>query len=145
MDIDLKGKNAFIGGASKGIGKAIAMELAQLGANVIAAARSEGLLKQLMTELNRETGQAHSYRVVDYDDLDTFKANVEEITRQQPVHIVINNSGGPAGGPLVEADVAEFAQAFQRHILTSQILMQTVLPGMIESDYGRFINIISTS
>lgn len=143
MDIALTGKNAFVGGASKGIGKAIAYQLATLGANVTAVARSEDLLKQLIDRLPVSDEQVHDYLLLDYDDLSAFKANVKGLKTHY--HIVINNSGGPAGGPMIDADISEFAQAFQRHILTAQILMQAVLPGMKEARYGRFINIISTS
>ncbi len=145
MDVDLRGKNAFVGGASRGIGKAVAIQLALMGANVTAVARSKELLETLINELPATDGQLHDYVVVDYDDLDAFKANVEALARKKPIHIIINNSGGPAGGPLIDAGTEEFMQAFKRHILTSQLLMQAVLPGMQKENYGRFINIISTS
>ena len=61
------------------------------------------------------------------------------------IHILMNNSGGPPGGPLIEANTDEFEIAFKRHVISSHILTQIVVPGMKEEGYGRIINIVSTS
>ena len=58
---------------------------------------------------------------------------------------MVNNTGGPKGGPIFEADTDEFTKAFSQHIICNQILVQALVPGMKEADYGRIINIISTS
>lgn len=145
MNINLKGKNAYVGGASKGIGRAIATELATLGAHVTLAARSEDLLQALITELPQEQGQVHQIAIIDYDNLEQLQARIEKLVVENPYHIVINNTGGPSGGALISASANEFLHAFSRHIVSSQVIMQAVLPGMKENGYGRFINIISTS
>ncbi len=145
MNTDLSGKHALIGGASKGIGKAVAYELASLGADVTLLARSEALLDELLQQLPDNGDQHHSYAVVDFDELNQLKDLLNRLTSNTRFHIVLNNSGGPAGGPIVDADIQEFSSAFQRHILASHLIMQATLPGMIEAHYGRFINIISTS
>lgn len=145
MNIDLTEKNAFVGGSSKGIGKAIAIELASLGANVTLVARSTDLLKRVKNELSQSKGQEHRIETLDYDNTDALQDRLSELTNKITYHIVINNSGGPAAGSLIDADTSEFAEAFQRHILSSQIIMKATLPGMKEEGYGRFINVISTS
>jgi 3-oxoacyl-[acyl-carrier protein] reductase len=58
---------------------------------------------------------------------------------------LINNSGGPPSGAIVDATPNDFEKAFRRHVLASQTLVQLILPGMMESNYGRVINVISTS
>ena len=68
MNIDLRGKNVLVGGSSKGIGRAIAEQLAISGANVTLMARSEIVLKQAVNLLNTKTGQNHQYLVVDFSD-----------------------------------------------------------------------------
>jgi 3-oxoacyl-[acyl-carrier protein] reductase len=62
-----------------------------------------------------------------------------------PVHILINNTGGPSSGPLVDAMPDEFLNAIRMHVVCNQLLVQAVLPGMKSAGFGRVINIISTS
>ncbi len=141
MNLDLTGKNALICGSTAGIGKAIAIELALLGANCTLMARNEEKLKTTIVELS---GPAkHNYVVADFSDVNSVKAAVESI--QNPIHILINNTGGPPGGPIIDASIDEFTSAFSMHLLCNHTLVQGVKQGMIESGYGRIINIISTS
>lgn len=146
MDLNLKGKRALVGGSSKGIGKAAAIELAALGADVILMARSGELLAENLKELPTEAGQKHSYLVVDFADMKDLERQVQdEITHHGDIHILINNTGGPPGGPANAAKPLEFTDAFNKHLICNQILTQLVLPGMQKAQYGRIINVISTS
>ncbi len=147
MNLDLSGKYALVGGASKGIGRAVAEELALLGANVVVMARSEDLLKQSVAALPNNGSQAHGYLVADNTRPDTLRQTVEAWLKQhgKTIHILINNTGGPAGGPAIDAKPDEFVQAFTNHLLCNQHLAQAVVPGMKAAGYGRIINIISTS
>ncbi len=145
MELSLKGKNALVGGSSKGIGKAAAIELSKLGANVTLMARSADLLEEVLKALDRTQGQEHAFVVADFTDLDDLRKKVQAVVLQKTVHIVVNNTGGPAPGPLVEADPDDFLRAFRMHVLASHTIMQAVLPGMKKAGYGRFINVISTS
>ena len=70
---------------------------------------------------------------------------MEEHTKNNSIHILINNTGGPAGGPIVEARTEEFIQAFSNHLLCNHIMVQVVVAGMKKEKYGRIINVISTS
>lgn len=145
MDISLIGKNALVCGASKGIGKAAAIEIARLGANVILLARSEAILKQVKNELQTSEGQSHQYLVADFNDLPDLKAKIKELANTNTIHILINNTGGPAGGPIVEAKIDQFQSAIHNHLLANHTISQILIPGMKEAGYGRIINIISTS
>src|SRR5690606_17813559 len=62
-----------------------------------------------------------------------------------PIHILINNTGGPPAGPITEAGPEEFLNAFNQHLICNQILAKLILPGMKKARFGRIINIISTS
>lgn len=143
MNLDLTGKNALVCGSTAGIGKAIAKELAEMGATLVLMARNEEKLKTSVAEMDATKGQKHSYVVADFSDVSKVKAAVESI--KNPIHILINNTGGPPGGPIVEAKVEEFVSAFSMHLLCNHTLVQGVKQGMIDSGYGRIINIISTS
>jgi 3-oxoacyl-[acyl-carrier protein] reductase len=146
MNLDLKGKNALVCGSTQGIGKASAMELALLGANVTLVARNEDALKATLRELDASKGQKHNYLVADFTDPSSLKTKAEEQVKSKgPVHILVNNTGGPKGGPIAEAKTEEFTQTFSNHLICNHILVQAVLDGMKKEKYGRIINIISTS
>ncbi len=145
MELSLKGKNALVGGSSKGIGKAAAIELSKLGAEVTLVARSAELLTHVLDSLDRSQGQRHSFIVADFTQLYELEKKIEALALQKTIHIVVNNTGGPAAGPLTTAAPEAFLRAFRMHVLASHIIMQQVLEGMKRAGYGRFINIISTS
>lgn len=145
MNISLNGKNALVGGASAGIGRAIALELAVLGANVTLIARNESNLQAVLQQLDRSNGQSHQYVVADFAQMADLMQKISHILEKQPFHILINNTGGPPGGPITEANADTFLSAYSNHLLCNQLLAQSVLPGMKAAQYGRIINIISTS
>lgn len=145
MNLSLLHKNALIGGASAGIGRAVALELAALGANVTLVARTEATLQQAVAELDVSKGQQHGYLVADFDDSMILMAKVSELLLRRPVHILINNTGGPPSGPITEAAPENFLKAYHNHLICNQLLAQAMLPGMKAAGYGRIINIISTS
>jgi 3-oxoacyl-[acyl-carrier protein] reductase len=146
MDLNLSDRHALVCGASQGIGRATAIELAELGADVTLLARSTDQLKAVAASLPRtHSAQRHNWRSVDMQDTDGLRAAVAEIVAAQPVHILINNTGGPPGGPANTAEPAAFENTFRQHLIAGQVLLQTVLPGMRHSGYGRLVNVISTS
>jgi len=147
MNINLSQKNAFVCGSSQGIGKAIAISLAKAGANVTLIARNKDRLKEVLSELDSAGGQKHDLIVVDFADSDALKKSVLDYIEQnnKTIHILINNTGGPSGGPITEAGFEEFQKAINMHIVGNHILAQAVLPGMEKVAYGRIINITSTS
>jgi len=145
MDISLKGKNALVCGSSMGIGKASAIVLSQQGANVTLAARSEDKLKAVLNELDTSKGQNHDYIVVDFSDRDDLNQKISDLTVKKNINILINNTGGPPGGPIVNAGSDAFLDAYGKHLLCNHLLATLLIPGMEKSGYGRIINIISTS
>ena len=146
MDLDLTGKHALVCGGSQGIGLATAKALAMLGADVTLLARRGELLKTLAEELPRRgPDQAHGWIAVDSADTDSLKTRVEALTAGKPVHILINNSGGPAPGPVHGTDIAAFEAAFRQHLIANHVLAEAVIPGMQRDGYGRIVNVISTS
>lgn len=145
MDLNLKNKNALVCGSSAGIGKASAKELAAMGATITLVARNEEKLKETLTILPTPENQKHSYLVADFSKPSQLKSVMIEATFETTFHILINNTGGPKGGPIFSAEVEEFSKAFSQHLICNQILVQNVVPGMKEAGYGRIINIISTS
>lgn len=143
---DLKEKKAIVCGASKGIGRASAIALAQRGATVTVLARSAAALEDVRKSLDTSCGQAHLALTADFHDLDGLKIVIEDHVKSHGAfHILVNNSGGPPAGPAHLADVRDFAAAFSQHLLGGHIMMQALLPGMKAENYGRIINIISTS
>jgi 3-oxoacyl-[acyl-carrier protein] reductase len=146
MNLDLKNKRALVCGSTQGIGKAVALELALLGANVTLVARNEDSLKKVKAELNTDKGQQHSYIAVDFSNSDELKKLVDlYIERQGTINILVNNTGGPPAGAINTAGTNEFLTAFNQHLICNHILAQACLDGMKKSGYGRIINIISTS
>jgi 3-oxoacyl-[acyl-carrier protein] reductase len=145
MDIRLDGKYALVGGGSKGLGKASAVELAALGATVTLVAREPEALRAAVADLPCPGGQKHGWLAIDYDQPDRVREIIDGHLASSPCHILVNNTGGPPGGPLLAADSEAFLAAFTRHLLVNQLLARLVVPGMRESGYGRIINVISTS
>lgn len=145
MILSLEGKNAVICGSSQGIGLAIAQELALMGANCMLLARNADRLKTALASLDSSLQQLHSFHVADFTEPEEVQKVIRQIVAAQPVHILVNNTGGPKAGPLVNAGEADFLPAFRQHLVCNQLLVQAVLPGMKEAGYGRIINIVSTS
>ncbi len=145
MNLSLEGKNAVICGSTQGIGLAIAEELALLGANCTLVARNEASLKAAVHNLDTALLQQHQYLLVDFNNTNEVKNSIEAHVKKNKVHILINNSGGPPAGPVIDAAEDAFLNAFNQHLICNHILTKAVVPSMKAEGYGRIINIISTS
>jgi len=146
MNLDLTGKTALVCGASQGLGFACAVELALLGANIIAVSRSENKLKEVIQQLDTSGKQQHQYLAMDLSNPDEVKERAHAfLAKGNVIHILINNAGGPPSAPMIDTDAAEMEKAFRTHVISSHILAQAVVPGMKEARFGRIINIVSTS
>lgn len=146
MNLDLTGRTALVCGSTQGLGLASAMELALLGAHVVLMARNEESLQKTLTQLDTSKGQQHDYLVADFAHPALVEQTIQGyIAKGNTIHILVNNSGGPAGGKAIDAKVDEFVNTFQQHLLCNHVLAQAVVPGMKASCFGRIINIISTS
>jgi 3-oxoacyl-[acyl-carrier protein] reductase len=141
---DLSDKRAIVCGSTQGIGLASAQELAERGAAVTLVARNAERLQVALDTL--PSGAAHHTVCVDFESASAVHEAVKQsIDQHGPAHILVNNTGGPPGGPIAEATPAAFEAAFSSHLLCNQLLAQATLPGMAAAGYGRIINIISTS
>ncbi len=146
MNLDLTGKTAIVGGSTQGLGYASAVELSLLGANVVLLSRNEEKLQAAMESLDNSKGQKHDYLVADFGDVNNVIAAINRFMESgSTAQILINNTGGPDAGNILEATTNEMLQAFNNHLLCNHVLAKALVPGMKESGYGRIINIISTS
>lgn len=146
MNLDLNGKHALVCGASQGIGLAAATALAELGADVTLLARRAEVLREVAGRLPRpRASQQHGWIAADTSDLDHLRSQAEALCAGKPVHILVNNSGGPSPGPAHGASVAAFEAAYRQHLLGNHVLAEAVIPGMEREGYGRIVNVISTS
>ena len=139
-------RHALVCGASEGIGRASAIALAEAGVTVTLLSRREDKLRALAAELPRTNdGQSHDYLVADVADAAALRAKLDALCAQSPVHILVNNTAGPPGGPAHSATPEQYLAVFTQHLVANQVLVQSVLPGMRAAGWGRIVNIISTS
>ena len=143
MNIDLTGRRAIVCGSTQGMGRAAAAELVSLGAIVTLVARDEESLTAVRDSLQ---GEEHQAVCADFGNQVLLKERINShVHRHGPFHILVNNTGGPPPGEISEAKSNDFNDAFSKHLICNQILTKAVLPGMKSEEYGRIINIISTS
>lgn len=145
MNLSLQTKTALICGSNQGIGQAIAKELALLGADCILLARNSESLTQAKSQLDTSLGQVHQTFVADFFDNESVSRAIQEILQHNQIHILINNTGGPPAGAITQANPDDFLSAYQLHLINNHLLATAVLPGMKAQQYGRIINIVSTS
>lgn len=145
MNLSLQGKKAIVCGSTQGIGKASAIELALLGAEVTLVARNKSKLEEVVRELPSSHGQKHNFIVADFSDAAGLKSAINDFSRSNSIQILVNNTGGPPAGQAIDAKVEDFIAAFSAHLLCNHILVQALVPSMKDSKYGRIINVISTS
>jgi 3-oxoacyl-[acyl-carrier protein] reductase len=145
ISLELSGKNALIAGSTQGIGLASAQALASLGAHCTLLARNESSLKEAIKTLDQSKGQQHQYVVADYNNTEQVRSVVSDFVTKNNIHILINNSGGPAAGLASTATTDAFLAAFNQHLICNHIVTTLVIPAMKNAGYGRVINIISTS
>tara|TARA_B110000090_G_scaffold105062_1_gene117956 strand:- start:1521 stop:2297 length:777 start_codon:yes stop_codon:yes gene_type:complete len=142
MNLNIQNKNALICGSTQGIGLATAILLAEEGVNVTLIARNEEKLKKVVAQLQNEN-QCHGYLVADFSKPKELKEVIAGSDLQ--FHILVNNTGGPAGGPVFNATLDQFESAFTQHLKCNHVLVQALVPFMKTQCFGRIVNVISTS
>ena len=147
MSLPFISRRALVGGSTQGIGRAVAEALAAQGATVTLLARDAARLREVAAALPTPAGQTHDFLVADFSDPEALAATVRDYLSAtgRTFHILVNNTGGPAGGPLLQATPDDFRAAFEQHLVANHLLAQAVVPGMQAAGFGRIINIISTS
>lgn len=143
MNTDLTGKHAVVCGSTQGIGKATAIALANLGASITLVARTEEKLKAVLNELPKN--DRNDYIVADFSNPKELEQKIKAWASTNAANILVNNTGGPKGGPVREAKLEEFTSAFNNHLVCNHIMVQALWKGMKTEGYGRIINVISTS
>lgn len=145
MNLDLTGKKAVVCGSSKGIGKAAAIEISKLGADVVLVARTEEKLQATKALLDTSKGQTHQIVLADFSKPTEVEHTFEDFSRDNDVHILVNNTGGPPAGQIQDATVEQFLAAYNQHLVCNHIITKALLPSMKKAGFGRIINVISTS
>ncbi len=146
MNLNLEGKTAVVCGSSQGIGQAIAIELAEMGANIVLFARNAKKLEAVKQSLPTSDNQQHQILVADFNDPSEVNSVIcDYVSKGGIANIIINNTGGPPPGPAHIAPIDEYRNAFNQHLINAQQILMAVLPSIKASGYGRIINVISTS
>ena len=145
MNISLKGKKALVGGSSKGIGEAIARQLAKSGASVTLMARNEERMGKLVQEMDSSQGQSHHYLVVDFSDFSAFKDTISAFFEHNAIDILVNNTQGPQGGGALEKNVDDYQNAFDLLFKSVVYTTELALEHMQRNQWGRIVNVASVS
>lgn len=145
MATTLKGKNAIITGAGRGIGRAIAIALANEGVNVGLLARSEEHLQQVVKEVEAQ-GVKAVFATADVSSNEEVTNAIDALGKELgTVDILINNAGIAKFGKFMDLDVEEWEKIIQVNLMGVYYVTRAVLPGMIEQQSGDIINISSSA
>jgi len=144
MDLGLGGKVAFVGGASKGLGRAAALALAREGAKVVVAARTRDSLEKTAADISRETGAEVRAMPVDLSRSGQVRTTIKTVLKDfGRVDILVNNAGGPPSGTFLDFGDDAWEAAFRLNLMSAVILARAVVPGMRDQGWGRIINLTS--
>ena len=140
MDLGIKDKVALVTAASRGLGKAVALELAREGCRLVICSRNADVLKRAADEVRQQTGaQVHSI-AADIGDAEHVQQMVEEATRQfGAVDILFANAGGPPPGPFVSLTDEQWQGAVNLNLMSVVRLCRAVLPHMQAKQWGRIV------
>lgn len=142
MDLGIKGKKALVCASSRGIGKAIAIALAQEGVEIFMCARTPDTLEQAVTEVqsvSRHPVQSLACDLAKATDRDKLLRHVGE------VDILIHNAGGPPPSTALGTPLADWQTGFETNFLSQAALNQALIPGMKAKGWGRIVCITSLS
>lgn len=145
MNISLKSKHALVGGSSKGLGNAVAKQLALSGAKVTLVARSNDLMENTISELNKLTDCKHEYIICDYNNHEEYVKIMGDYLENNTIDILVNNSQGPKAGDVNSLSIEDYQNAFD--LLFKNIVFTTMLAleKMKKNQWGRIINMASIS
>ena len=145
MNLDLTDRVAIVTGASKGIGKAITMSLAEHGARVCLVSRSESALQSAVDEVRAVAKHDPIYHVGNVADAGCAESVVERVrAKYSRVDILVNNAGGPPPGSFLDHSEETWESALRQNLLSVVRFSKAVAPIMIDQKWGRILNITST-
>ena len=145
MNISLANKKALVGGSSKGLGKAVAMQLAKSGASVVLMARNEEMLKKIIAELPTQPWQQHSYLLTDFSNIHQFRKDIDVFFEANTIDILVNNTQGPAAGNIWNTTSEDYEKAFALLFQTVTYTTMKALEHMKKNGFGRVVNISSVT
>ena len=145
MNVSLKSKKALVGGSSKGLGNAVAYQLAMSGASVTLVSSNKDRLIKTVDDLRNKTGINHDYIVVDYNNFEDYKKIIKKYLDTNPIDILINNTHGPKGGDVMNVSIEDYQNSFD--LLFKSVVFTTMLAieNMKKNKWGRIINMASMS
>ena len=145
MEIDLTGKFALVGGATNGIGKAIAIRLAASGASVCIMARNKSKLEKVVNELDTSRNQKHKFLEVDFSNYNLFSKSIKYFFETNHIDVLVNNTQGPEGGSALEKSIDDYQSAFDLLFKCAVKTSLLALTNMRDKKWGRIINVASIS
>ena len=142
MDLGIAGRKAIVCASSAGLGRACALELARAGVDVVVNGRDAAKLGETAAAIRAETGVSVTEVV---GDLSTDEGRAALLAACSNPDILVNNNGGPPLKPYTELDADGIRAGVEANFVTPALLIQAVLPGMVERGFGRVVNITSGS
>ena len=146
MELELKGKRAFVAGSSDGIGRAVAAGLAAEGMTIVLCARTASKLEALAEDLRAAGAERVAFVAANLDDPDEISRAVAETqSLVGGVDVLVTNNGGPNPGDFLNMTEEDWLAGYNRTLMSTIRMIRGFLPGMIERGWGRIINITSIS
>jgi 3-oxoacyl-[acyl-carrier protein] reductase len=142
MDLGIRGRNALVCAASKGLGKGCAMSLAREGVNLVITARGKEALEATADEIRKATG---AKVVTVAGDITTPEGRVQALAACPNPDILVNNAGGPPPGDFRNWSREDWLKAIDANMLTPIELIKATLDGMMARRFGRVVNITSSA
>ncbi len=142
--INLKGKVAVITGASKGLGKSIALSLAEAGADIVLLSRDLTKLNEVVKEASRFNISATAYKTDITDETQVCSAANQITERYKKIHILVNNAGINIRKPVTDFTLEEYRKIMDTNVTGTFLMCRAIIPFMTGNDYGRIINLTST-
>ncbi len=139
----LEGRVALVTGASQGIGRACALELAAAGASIAAAARNEEKLAQLVSEITSRGGQAAAFKMNVASEDDVKAAVKAAIERYGKIDILVNNAGVTRDQLVMRMKRADWDAVLNTNLTGAYLCIQQVIGSMLKQRWGRIISIAS--
>ncbi len=147
MNLNLKGKSVLVTAASKGLGKAIALQFAKEGAHIVISSRNKEALQKAQREIKEDSGNENVHQIVcDITSYDSIKSLINHtLDLHGTIDVLVNNSGGPPAGTFDNITDEDWQKAFELNLLSITRLIRESLPHLKSDGGGHIVNIASSS